>query len=69
MHQHQGHKKNLYPKFETVITHPCMVNKTPKLVCDFSKPLAVICELVFTMHRGVEKIIISQQILDITQNA
>ena len=42
MHQHHDHKKKTALQVETVITHTCMDNKTPKLVCDFLKPLAVI---------------------------
>ena len=51
MHQHQGHSKNLNPKFETVTTHACIDNKTPKLVCGFSN-----VRIDFTIHRGVEKL-------------
>ena len=43
MHQHQDHSKNLHPKFETVITHAYVVNKTPNFVFVFPKPTVVIC--------------------------
>ena len=50
-HQHKVTKKKTaplpppppLPKAPTDITHTCIDNKTPKLVCDFPKPLAVIC--------------------------
>ena len=45
--------KNLHSKFETVI---CMDNKTSKLVCGFSKPLAVISMNRFTIRGGVQKL-------------
>ena len=35
--------KNLHPKFETVITHACMDDKIPNLVCELPKLTAVIC--------------------------
>ena len=47
---------NRHSKFETVITHVCIDNKTSKLVCGFSKSLAVIRVNRFTMLRGVEKL-------------
>ena len=35
-------KKNLHTKFETIITHPCMDNKTSNLVCELQKSMDVI---------------------------
>ena len=42
MHNIKVTEIKLHLKFETVITHACMDNKTPILVCDFPKPLTVI---------------------------
>ncbi len=50
-------QKNLHHNFETILTHACMDNKTPTLVCGLPKSLAMINKNRFTQHWGVKTLL------------